>query len=57
MVRHALQHRNRDQKIVAPGSQISSKDRVADVGDVENACPLLLLMEVTSGGQRRHRQR
>jgi hypothetical protein len=48
MVRHALQHRNRDQEILAPGSQISSKGRLADLGDVENACPLLLLMDTVS---------
>jgi hypothetical protein len=30
--------------IVVPGSQISSKGRAADLGDAENACPLLLLI-------------
>jgi hypothetical protein len=41
-----LQHRNGNQEIVAPGSLISGKDRVGGVGDTENACPLLLLVEV-----------
>jgi hypothetical protein len=41
----ALQHRDRDQEIVATGSQISGKGWVRDVGDIEDTGPLLLLMD------------
>jgi hypothetical protein len=42
----ALQYLYRGQQIVAPDSQISGKDRVGDVGGVEDARPLLLVMDV-----------
>ena len=42
----ALQHRDRDQEIVASASQISGKDWVGDIGDIEDTRPLLLPMDI-----------
>src|SRR6266700_4063389 len=44
----AFQYLYRGQQIVAPNSQISGKDRVGDDGDVKDARPLLLVMNVRS---------
>jgi hypothetical protein len=42
----ALQHRDRSQEIVASDSQISGKDRVRSIGEIEDTRPLLLLLDI-----------
>jgi hypothetical protein len=41
----ALQHPDRSQEIVPPGSQGSGEVRVSKVGHVEDAGPLLLVID------------